>query len=69
MVVFVICPFCHQETKKSIVKTETIPRDSEENINEDNDLIFQRCENCDKVWIELKHVSDCAHEEKVPLSY
>ena len=58
MVVFEICPFCHQETKRHIVKTEAIHRDSEGSNHEDNDLVYQRCENCDKVWIEYKHTPD-----------
>ena len=58
MVVFVICPFCLQETREHIVKTESVSRDVERIENGDNDLVFLRCENCDKVWIEFKHVSD-----------
>ena len=58
MVVFVICPFCLQETRRHIVKTEAIHRDSEENKHEDNDLVYHRCENCNKVWIEFKQARD-----------
>jgi hypothetical protein len=64
MVVFVICPFCHQETREHIVKAEAIRRDSEENNHEDNALVYHRCENCDKVWIEFKHVSDQSKKKK-----
>ena len=58
MAVFVICPFCLQETREHIVKTESVSRDVKHLENGDNDLVFLRCENCDKVWIEFKHVSD-----------
>jgi len=64
MVVFVICPFCHQESKNYIVKTEAIHRDSKEYNYEDYDLLYQRCENCDKVWIEFKRVSNSSKEKK-----
>ena len=58
MVVIAICPFCHQETKENIVKTESVTRDTEGTDPGDNNLVYNRCENCDRVWIEFKHVSD-----------
>ncbi len=58
MVVFVICPFCFQETREQIVKTESVFRDAERIEHGDNDLVYHRCENCDKVWIELKQARD-----------
>ena len=58
MVVFVICPFCHQETREHIVKTEPVLRDAEKMDHGDNDLFYHRCENCDKVWIEYKQTTD-----------
>ena len=54
MVVFVICPFCLQETREHIVKTESVIRDAERIDQGDNDLVYHRCENCEKVWIEFK---------------
>lgn len=58
MVVFVICPFCLQETRRHIVKTESVFRDAEKIDLGDNILVYHRCENCDKVWIDFKNVSD-----------
>jgi uncharacterized Zn finger protein len=58
MVVFVICPFCLQETREHIVKTESAYSDAERIDPGDNDLVYYRCENCDKVWIEFKNVND-----------
>ncbi len=57
MVVFVICPFCHQETREHVVKTESVFRDAERIDSGDNLLVYPRCENCEKVWIEFKNVS------------
>ena len=56
MVVFAICPFCLQETREHIVKTESVFKDAERIDHADNDLVYLRCENCDKVWIELRQV-------------
>jgi hypothetical protein len=58
MVVIVICPFCLQETRENIVKTESINGNEKGTDHTDNDLVYNRCENCDKVWIEFKPVGD-----------
>jgi hypothetical protein len=58
MVVIAICPFCLQETRENIVKTESVNRDIEGTDSGCNDLVYLRCEDCDKVWIEFRHVSD-----------
>ena len=58
MVVFAICPFCLQETRENIVKTESVNSDTEGTDYGGNDLVYLRCENCDKVWIEFRYVSD-----------
>ena len=54
MAVFVICPFCLQETRENIVKMESVSRDAERIEYGDNDLVYHRCEDCNKVWIEFK---------------
>jgi hypothetical protein len=58
MVVIAICPFCLQETREDIVKTESVNIDTEGTDYRGNDLVYIRCEDCDKVWIEFRHVSD-----------
>ncbi len=58
MVVIEICPFCTNETREHIVKTESVKTDAEEIDDGDTDLVYHRCENCDKVWIEIKQERD-----------
>ena len=58
MVVIATCPFCLQETKENIVKTESVNRNSEGTDSGYNDLVYLRCEECNMVWIEFKHLGD-----------
>jgi hypothetical protein len=64
MVIIEICPFCLKETRESIVKTESVNGDVEGIDPGDNDLVYHRCENCDKVWIELIHIGDQSRKKK-----
>jgi hypothetical protein len=58
MVEFTICPFCGQDTRKLILKTENVQSESEDTEKIESVLHYTRCENCDKVWIEHETKSD-----------
>ncbi len=58
MVEFTICPFCGQDTRKLVIKTENVQNKAEDVEKGESVLRYTRCENCDKVWIEHEAKSD-----------
>jgi hypothetical protein len=58
MVEFTICPFCDQDTRKLVIKTELVQSEAQDVEKGESVLRYIRCENCEKVWIEYEVKSD-----------